>query len=330
MLILTEKDITALFTMTDAIDAVKEAYRLQSTGNTEAPVRQKLSGAAPQDAFLFMPASVDGGNKAGIKILSVFPGNRALNRPVIAASMFLLDCHTGEALCIMDGAALTQLRTGAATGAATDLLARPDAKIAALFGTGGQSERQLEAMLNVRDLDEVRIYSRNAAQRQAFTAAMDQRFSGAFRARIIEAHSPEAALVGADIVTCATSSTTPVFDGSLIEPGTHVNGIGSFTLGMQELDETLISTCDRLYIDAWDACEEEAGDIMIPLNAGRIGRSRITGELGELLLGSVPGRQSPQEITVFKSVGIAPQDIVTADRIFQKALALGVGQNISL
>lgn len=330
MLILTEKDMTQLFTMKDAIAAVKDAYRLQSSGQTEAPVRQKLSGTNPRDCFLFMPASVEQGGKAGIKILSVFPGNAALGRPVISATMFLLDCQTGEALCLMDGAALTQLRTGAATGAATDLLANPDSRIAALFGTGGQSERQLEAMLTVRNLDEVRIYSRNPVQRQSFTAAMAHRFSEAFGTRIVEAGSPDAALDGADIVTCATSSSTPVFDGALIRPGTHVNGVGSFTLGMQELDETLITTCDRLYIDAWDACEEEAGDIMIPLNAGRFDKNRITGELGDLLLGKIPGRMAPEEITVFKSVGIAPQDTVTADRIYRRALAQGIGQNISL
>ncbi len=330
MLILTEKDITGLFTMKEAIAAVKDAYRLQSAGETEAPVRQKLAGADQQDCFLFMPASVENGGKAGIKILSFFPGNKAHNRPVISATMLLLDCHTGETLCMMDGAALTKIRTGAATGAATDLLADPNARVAALFGTGGQAELQLEAMLTVRSLEEVRIYSRNAQQRQAFAAEMALRFSEAFSVRIVEAVSPEAAVIGAQIITCATSSHTPVFDGALVSPGTHVNGVGSFTLNMQELDETLIGTCDRLYIDAWDACEEEAGDIMIPLNAGRIDKNRITGELGNLILGKIPGRGTPQDITVFKSVGIAPQDIVTADRIYRAALAQGVGQHITL
>lgn len=329
MRILTEKDIHALFTMKDAITAVKDAYRLQSSGQTEAPVRQRLSAADPQDCFLFMPGSVENGRKTGIKILSVFPGNRAHNRPVISAAMMLLDAHTGEILCLMDGAAVTQLRTGAATGAATELLANTGAKIAALFGSGGQAASQLEAMLAVRPLEEVRIYSRDAAQRQAFTEAMAQRFAGTWKGRLLAAGSPEEAVKNADIITCATSSHVPVFDGSLVKPGAHVNGVGSFTLGMQELDEALISTCDRLYIDAWDACEEEAGDIMIPLQAGKFGKDRITGELGELILGKIPGRAHENEITVFKSVGIAPQDTVTADRIYRAAVERGVGQTIA-
>ncbi len=330
MLILTKENIQSLFTMKDAIEAVKEAYQLQSSGQTEAPVRQKLVGADPSNCFLFMPGSVETGQKAGIKIVSVFPSNMTSTRPVVSATMLLLDCHTGETLCLMEGSSLTQLRTAAATGVATDLLANRDATIAALFGTGGQAESQLEAMLTVRNLKEVRIYSRDQAKRQAFALAMNTKFSESFNVRIIEATSSDEAILGAHIITCATSSNTPVFNGSLVQPGTHVNGVGSFTLTMQELDETLISNCDKLYIDAFEACEEEAGDIMIPLSAGLFDRSRITGEIGDLLLGEIKGRQNANEITVFKSVGIAPQDTVTAERIFQAALTRGIGQTITL
>lgn len=330
MLILNEKDLCALFSMADALAAVKDAFRMQSQGLVEAPVRQRLDGAAPGDAMLFMPGSVNERQQAGIKIVSVFPGNRALGKPVVSATMLLLDSHTGEALCLMDGTALTQLRTGAGAGAATDLLARADSKIAALFGTGGQAARQLEALLTVRALEEVRVYSRTQAQCHAFAAEMAARFGERHGVTIRSVVSSDEAVEGADIISAATSSHTPVFDGKRTGKGAHVNGSGSFTLGMQELDESLIASCDRLYIDAWEACEEEAGDIMIPMQAGVFDRSRITGELGQLILGQIPGRTAPDQITVFKSVGIAPQDTVTADRIYRAALARGIGQQVSL
>lgn len=330
MLILTHQDIEKLFSMKEAIAAVQDAYRLQSSGNVEAPVRQKLAGGTAQDCFLFMPGSVNQGRRAGIKIVSVFPGNRNSNRPAVGATMLLLDGQTGEALCLMDGTVLTQLRTGAATGAATHALANPDATIGALFGTGGQACHQLEAMLAVRPLKEVRIYSRDPGHRNQFVDAMQQRFSQSYAVKIREAATPEEAVLNADIITAATASHQPVFNGSLVKPGAHINGVGSFTLEMQELDEALITSCHRLFIDSWEACQEEAGDIMIPLKAGRFSQSRISGELGDLLLGKVPGRQNANEITVFKSVGIAPQDTVTADRIYQAALLQGSGQRIEL
>ncbi len=330
MLILNKKDIARLFTMKDAIHAAKDAFRLQSAGQVDAPVRQKLTGEKDQDCILFMPGSVEDRKKAGIKIVSVFPGNKEINRPVVSATMLVLDSQRGETLCMMDGTALTQLRTGAASGAATELLARPDARTGALFGSGGQAARQLEAMLTARRLEEVRVFSRNSHEREAFAGAMQALFGETFGVHIIAAGSADEAVDGADIISTATTSFTPVFDGARVKPGAHINGVGSFTLSMQELDETLISTCDRLYIDAWDACEEEAGDIIIPMKAGKFGRERITGELGELILGKIPGRTSENEITVFKSVGIAPQDIVTADRIYRAALEQGVGQKVEI
>ncbi len=330
MLLLNANHIGNLFTMKEAIAAAKDAFRLQSSGLVEAPVRQKLLGENEQDCILFMPGSVDARKTAGIKIVSVFPGNRDINRPVVSATMLVLDSHTGETLCLLDGTSMTQLRTGAAAGAATDLLALPDAKIGALFGTGGQAIRQLEAMLTVRKLEEVRVYSRSPEQRKAFATAMSTQFGESHSVRIIAVETADQAVEGADIISTATTSFAPVFNGALVKPGAHINGSGSFTLSMQELDETLISTCDKLYIDAWDACEEEAGDIIIPMNAGKFGRERITGELGELIMGKIPGRTSEKEITVFKSVGIAPQDIVTADRIYRSALAKGVGQKVEM
>lgn len=328
MRILNRGDIESLFSMTDAIEAAKAAYAVQSANQVDAPVRQRVAGATAQDAFLFMPGAVKNQAETGIKIVSVFPGNKALNMPVVAATMLLLDSGTGKALCLMDGTALTQLRTGAASGAATDLLALPEASIAAVFGTGGQALRQIEALLTVRKLEEVRIYSRTSEQRKAFAEAMGRHFEGRFGAKMIEAASPEEAVAGADIVSAATSSHTPVFEGRWLKPGAHVNGVGSFTLSMQELDEDTLNRAHRIYIDAWDACEEEAGDIMIPLNAGRFRQEQITGELGQLIGGTIPGRTAREQITVFKSVGIAPQDIVTAGRIYRKAVAAGMGQMV--
>jgi len=327
MLVLTKEDIQKVFSMKEAIDASKQALRLYTEGECTVPLRVNIDVPKQQGQNLFMPAYVREMDATGIKIVSVFPGNIELGKPSVPAQMILLDGKTGEVCAIMDGTFLTQLRTGAVQGAATDILSRKDAKIAVLFGTGGQAATQLEAMLTVRELEEVRVLDINYDRAKAFAESMQQQFS-AFNVRIVAASNGDEAIRDADIITAVTTSTRPVFDGSLVKKGTHVNGVGAYTPQMQELPEQIVQRADKIVFDTNDGVLAEAGDLLIPLEKGLVSKEDFTGELGQIILGHVQGRNSDEEITLFKTVGTAVLDVVTAQLIYQKALSTNVGQRI--
>lgn len=325
MLVLSKPSIENRFTMREAILASKAALRLYSAKQTVVPLRINIDIPKAQGQSLFMPAYVEALDVIGIKIVSVFPNNTMLGKPSILGQMILMDGKTGEVLAMLDGAYLTQLRTGALQGAATDILARKDAKIAVLIGAGGQAPFQLEAMLTVRDLAEVRIVTTNYQRAQAFAALMQKQFQQ-FNTRIVAAPDVNTAISDADVITAVTTSKRPVFDGSLIKPGTHINGIGAYTKEMQELPIEAIQKADKIFFDTREGVLAEAGDIIIPMQAGKITEANFHGELGEVLLNTKKGRESDQEITLFKTVGTAILDIVTAHEIYKKC-SLGAAQD---
>ncbi|QCX32766.1 ornithine cyclodeaminase family protein [Caloramator sp. E03] len=324
MLLLTKEDIKKVFTMKDAIDAVKTAFKLYSEGKSVVPLRTNIDVPKFQGQSLFMPGYVEDLNSLGIKIVSVFPKNAQKNIPSVPAKMILLDGTTGDVCCIMDGTYLTQLRTGAGSGAATDILSNKDSKIGALIGTGGQARCQLEAMLSVRELEEVRVYSLEYEKSCEFAENM-QRELKEYNARIIPVKSSDEAVCDADIITAVTTSKSPVFDGKKVKKGAHINGVGSYTPNMQEMDEYIVSKAEGFYVDSKEAVLSEAGDIIIPINKGVITKDRIDGEIGELLTGKIKGRRSKEDITIYKTVGISVMDIVTAYKIYDKALQMGIG-----
>lgn len=329
MLILTKADIKKVFTMKDAIEADKEALRMYSAGKSVVPLRVNIDIPKEQGQSLFMPAYVEDIEATGIKIVSVYPKNIEKGKPSVPAQMVLLDGETGEVCAIMDGTYLTQLRTGAVQGAATDILARKDAKIAVLFGTGGQAGTQLEAMLNVRNLDEVRVFDINFERAQEFAQMMQEEFAH-FNTKIVAVKDGNEAVKDADIITSVTTSKRPVFDGTLVKKGVHVNGVGAYTPEMQELPETIIQQADKVFFDTKEGVLAEAGDFIIPIEKGMISDKDFEGELGEIILGEVNGRETAEEITLFKTVGTAVLDVVTAHKIYQKALEMKVGQQVEI
>ncbi|WP_442602304.1 ornithine cyclodeaminase family protein [Paenibacillus sp. KN14-4R] len=329
MLILTKADIKKVFTMKDAIQADKDALRMYAQGKSVVPLRVNIDIPKEQGQSLFMPAYVEELDATGIKIVSVFPKNIELGKPSVPAQMILMDGKTGEVCAIMDGTYLTQLRTGAVQGAATDILAREDAKIAVLFGTGGQAGTQLEAMLNVRDLEEVRVFDINFERAKQFAAEMQQAFTH-FDTRIIAVEDGNEAIKDADIITAVTTSRRPVFDGKLVKKGAHVNGVGAYTPEMQELPETLVQQADKVIFDTKEGVLAEAGDFIIPMQKGIVSEGDFDGDLGQVILGEVKGRETEQEITLFKTVGTAVLDVVTAHQIYKKALELNVGQIVEI
>lgn len=327
MLLLKGEEIRKVFSMRDAIEADKTAFRLFSEGRSVVPLRVNIEVPKYEGNCLFMSGYVEDEDVAGVKIVSVFPKNIEKGKTSVPATMVLVDGTTGEVSAIMDGTTLTQMRTGAAAGAATELLARKEATIGALLGTGGQAASQLEALLVARPLKEVRVYDVNGQRAQAFAERMQRELSS-YGAQIVAEADPNKAVEGADVITAVTTSRTPVFDGRAVKPGAHVNGVGCFTPEMQELDPYLVEHADRIFVDSREAVLAEAGDFIIPMKAGRFGPERITGELGEVISGKIRGRESDSQITLFKTVGLAVQDVVAAGRILEAAQKAHIGEEI--
>ncbi len=306
MLILNADDVAKL-TMREAIDAMREAFRALSTGRASVPVRSVLP--VEGNTTLTMPAYIHGSAVSTVKIISVYPGNAALGLPTVLGNVLVLDAKTGVALALIDGASLTALRTGAASGLATDLLALPDAHVLAVLGAGKQARTQVEAVCAVRPIDEIRVYSpRNAP---AFAEELRQRYD----ARVSAAPDPQTALRGAQVVAAATSSSTPVVHRDDLHAGVHVNGVGSFRPDMQEIAADVVSRA-KIVVDHRESAWAEAGDLIIPRDLGLISENSVYAELGEIAAGFKPGRETADEITFFKSVGNAVQDAAVAERIF--------------
>ncbi|MHC6178807.1 ornithine cyclodeaminase family protein [Clostridium sp. JNZ X4-2] len=329
MLLLNKSDIKKVFNMKEAVDAAKEALYTFSEGKSVVPLRTNIDVPKYEGQSLFMPAYVEGLHSVGIKIVSVFPKNIEKGIPSVPAKMILLDGRTGDVICIMDGTYLTQLRTGATSGAATDILSRKDAKNGALFGTGGQAASQLEAMLTVRELDTVKVFDIDKKRAEVFAERMSKELNR-FSAKIIAAESSDDAVKDADIITTVTTSKEAVFNGRLVKKGSHINGVGSYTPVMEELDEYIVQNADKIYMDSKSAVLSESGDFIIPIKKGLIDESKINGELGEVISKKIEGRTSEDDITIYETVGIAVMDVVTAYKIYEKALKAKIGINVEL
>lgn len=327
MILLTAADVRGLLTMRDAIAAAKEALTLHADGTCDVPLRTNLDVARHGGQSLFMPAHVPAIDAVGVKIVSVFPGNAALGLPAVPAKVVLLDARTGEVSAMMDGTYLTALRTGAVQGAATDTLARTDARTGALIGAGGQAAGQLEAMLAARPLTVVRVHDRDGARAAAFVEGARALAAG-YGAELVVAATADAAVDGADVVTTVTTSPVPVLDPAALAPGVHVNGVGAYTPAMQELPPALVTGADVLAIDT-GAALDEAGDLIVPITSGALDAARAM-PLGEVLAGRAAGRTGADQTTVFKTVGSAVLDVVTAHRVVQAAEAAGVGHRVDL
>lgn len=328
MLLLNGTEVKKLLPMKEAIEADKKAFLLHATGETEVPVRPGFN-IAEKGSVLFMPAYVKGDiDRVGIKIVSVFPGNHAKGIPVVPAQVLLVDSDTGEVAAMMNGSEITRIRTGAISGAATDILANKTASTAALFGTGGQAASQMEALLCVRPIKEIRVFDAFSERIEPFIKQNGE-LAKRYGARLVAAKSPDEAIDGADVVTTVTTAKDPVFDGTKICKGAHVNGVGSFTPDKRELGDELLN-CARVFVDNSEAVLAEAGDFIIPAKTGRYDLKNIAGEIGDVLSGKIEGRRSEDEITVLKTVGYAVLDVVAAYRVYENAIEQGIGTHIDI
>jgi alanine dehydrogenase len=316
--LLRAADLALVCPMADAIGAVAEGFAALSAGQASVPVR--LSVPLRHDGVaLAMPAALAGASSYSVKVVSVAPRNVLAGRPVVMGTVLLGDALTGELLALIDGTALTALRTGAAGGVAARELSRSSACRVALFGAGAQARAQLVALVAVRAITEVCVVTREPAHAAALRAwATRQRALGSVA---IHAATPKDAVADADIVVTATTSPTPVFQGAWLAPGAHITAVGSFTPETRELDEETLRGA-TLVVDQRAAALAEAGELQ-----GRSGGDLI--ELGEILSGRNPGRIDEVQRTVFKSVGNAIQDLVVAARAYEQARAQGVGEELA-
>lgn len=322
MILLTKEDIKKVFTMADAIEADKKCYRMFNEGKFQVPLRAVINGS--KGNYLFMPAFSEEMDAAGLKIVNIMPGNPEKGLPASIGQVMLIDGDTGVVTAMMDGTYVTAIRTAAASGAAFDLWGRKDAKIGAMIGTGSQAMCQLEAMLTARKLDEVRVAARNFEKTQAFVSAAMKEL-GSFGTKIVACDDTNKAVDGADLVTLVTVSGTPVCSAEYFKPGCVISAVGAYTYDMQELDPKVFDRCSKIYFDSVDAVLSESGDILRPLDEGTLSKDQFTGDIGEYILGKIPGRESDDEIIVFENVGMGALDLVAAAEIYAKAKAKGIG-----
>ncbi len=327
MLILNAADVRRALPMRETIEAMKRAYAALSAGQANIPLRTSLPIPAQNATALFMPAFVsetDGEESAlTLKIVTLFPHNVPAGLPFIHAAVLVLDAQNGKTLALLEGGTLTAIRTGAGGGAAADLLARAESRTVALFGAGVQARTQLEAVCAVRNIEKVWIHALFPEQVEAFIAEMRSRVS----ATLVPAATPRQALAEADIVCAATTTTTPLFDDADLRPGTHITGVGSYTPAMIEIPPATVARA-RVVVDSRAASQAEAGEIIRAAEQGLFDWQNAA-ELGEIVLGTQTGRTSPEQITFFKSVGVAVQDALAAQLALKNARKLGLGQDVT-
>jgi ornithine cyclodeaminase/alanine dehydrogenase-like protein (mu-crystallin family) len=328
VLALSRSDLRRAVTMPEAIELMKTAFAELSAGRAQAPLRATVEISEAPSVLLTMPGFVPAANSLGVKIVSVVGDNAMRGLPMIHAVVVLVDHVTGQPLGIMEGGYITSLRTGAVSGAATDLLARPDAATLVVIGAGVQGVTQAAAVCSVRPI--TRVIAVDARQE-----ALD-RYVQSFRrdwpeidVALETTTDANAAVAQADVICTATTSRAPVFDDFHLRPGTHINAVGAFTPEMQEIPvETVVRA--TVIVDHLETALAEAGDLIKPLNAGLLNEGQIARELGQVSAGTAPRRVSRDEITLFKSVGNAVQDVVVARRAVDRAHELGIGTTLNL
>lgn len=326
MIILNANDVRKSLPMGSTIEAMKTAYRALSSGQAEVPLRGKLSIAPHNGTSLFMPAYLEGENESlSLKVVSLFPGNAHRGLPIIHASVLVLEANTGRTLALLEGGTLTAIRTGAGSGAATDLLARPDAQTAVIFGAGIQGRTQLEAICTVRNIETAWIVDPDFERAEIFIN--DLAGQGKIPQDLRVAADPAAAASLADIICTATTSQAPVYPAIAVRPGTHINGVGSYTLEMIENPPEIYNRACA-FVDSRAAVMAEAGETVAAINRKLLFPDEMA-ELGEVIQNKRPGRFSEKQITFFKSVGVAVQDALAAQLALENAQEMGLGQRVT-
>lgn len=324
-IVLSPSEVRRLLPMNVCIDLMAEALQTLARDEGLNPLRNGMLLPERKGILGMMPGYTRSPEALGLKVVTVFPGNHGTDYDSHQGVVILFETEHGTPAAILDASEVTAIRTAAATGVATRILAREDAGDLAILGAGVQARTHLEAMSAVRDLRRVRVFSPNPDSREGFAAAESKRTGLAVEA----APSAEAAVRDADLICTVTSSRAPVLHADWVAPGAHINAVGSSIKTTRELDtETVVRS--RLFVDRRESTINEAGDYLFPLNEGAITESHIVGEIGDILLGKIPGRESAEEVTLFKSLGLAVEDLVAADYVARAARKAHVGVEVDL
>lgn len=329
LLVVSEKQIKELYTMKNAIQDLEQALHHYIEGKILNPHRTVLEFPEKHASALYMPSAMEPIGKTAVKVVTIFPNNPSIGKKTTQGVIILSDTNNGEHLACLNASYLTRLRTGAVSGIATKYLAKETASAVAVIGCGGMAEEQLQAVLEVRNIKKVFLYNRTKEKAHAFAekiAALCPKFIGEIQ--IME--NSDEAVSQAEIIICSTRSETPVFSGKALKPGTHINGVGSYLPHMQEVDVETLHRCSKIVADTIEGVKDEAGDFIIPANAGEWSFSQLHGEIGELATGQIAGRESDEEITFFKSVGIAYFDLAVAAAAYEMAVKQGVGSEVEI
>ena len=323
-LLLKQSEIKELIEMKEVIESVETAYSVHATRKVQMPAKKYLFFKKYNGDLRIMPAFIKSMDEAGVKCVNVHPDNPLKNNlPTVMGVIELFDPKSGFPLSVMDGTWITNMRTGAAAGVGTKYLARKDSSVLGIIGAGKQAFTQLMALREVMDIEHAKVYCRTCSSRENFAKMANERFGINIKA----VATAEEAVKGADVVVTVTPANKPVLKTEWIEKGTHINAMGADAPGKQELESGILKK-SKIFIDCWEQARH-SGEINVPVAEGIITRDDITAKIGDVIIGKTPGRDSDEDITIFDSTGLAVQDIVTAWKVYEKALESGIGTNIN-
>jgi ornithine cyclodeaminase len=323
LLILDAEAVRRALPMRDCIDAMESAMRIVSRGGALMPLRVIMHVPGSELLFGSMPGCLAEPASCGAKLLTVRPHSSNVASPSHVGVFVLFDASTGRPTAVIDASELTAIRTAAATAVATRALARPEARDLAILGTGEQAQRHLEALASVRPLRTVRVWGRSNERTAAFAARESERHN----IRVVPAGSAREAVARADVICTTTSSTEPILSGAWLDAGAHVNLVGASVASAREADDDVV-TRSRFFVDFRPSALAQAGELRHAIEAGLTNEQHILGEIGEVLNGTVVGRSVAADITVYKSLGIAAQDLAAAHRVYHRAIQLGLGKSV--
>jgi ornithine cyclodeaminase len=318
-----------MYAMKDCLRDVEQAFSYLIEGKTVTPVRTGVEHKKFGATTLYMPSYIEPVDYVAAKVVSIFPDNPAKGLPALQGVILLTEARTGRHVALMDATYLTVLRTGASSGVATKYLAREDAEVCAVLGCGAQAIGQIQAVMEVRKLRKLSLFNRTREKAEQLKQTVRELYPD-WNGQIEVAADANQAVESADVVICSTKSTEPLFDGHLLKNGTHVNAIGAYQPHMREVDLVTLQKCRKIVVDTLEGAQHEAGDLLIPEASGEWSFELLHAELGEIVAGQKPGRETNDEITLYKSVGIACLDTVVAQAVYERAKALQLGTEVTI
>jgi alanine dehydrogenase len=325
MLVISEQEVRALVDIGELIEALEKAHIQYSTQRAVMPVRLVVPLAAIHGRITSMPGFLGDDKALGMKIVTYFQENPKKNLPAILATIFLFSAETGKIIAIMDGSYITAIRTACASAMATEALANPRTPVLGILGAGVQARAHIQALSRVRKIERIRLYSPSGTSADAIKRDMTPQLSCA----IETADNPESVVRDADLLVTVTTAKEPIFKFEWLKPGVHISAVGSHRPDLREIDGATLAGA-KVVVDSREAIRAECGDILLALKEKSIGENAIHAEIGEVLAGTKAARRNSDEITLYKSVGIAIQDVAAANLVYRKALEQGVGTTVEI